>query len=679
MMNVNDTLKKNPLYAAAFGYMVAGYSVIPLGIDKKPMLKSWKAFQEAAATDEQLALWWTRWPHANVGIITGAISKLTVVDIDDPKAVPLATFPQTYTVTTPSGGYHLYYRYDKTIQQTANTFPQFPHVDIRNDGGYIVAPPSHCEYIKDKRQIKGEYEITARAEIEIFPALLFAAPARAPSPKPSLEKVLQGFSRMAEGDGRNVALTKVVGKILKITPDESVAWALTLSTNKQFKKPLEESEARIIFDSILKKERTQSGPLPELELLRTDKGNIIVNTENVYRTLIADPAVAGQFRFNTFTGSLEVSFGHPWEPFQRADVVRVRAYLMRTYAHFVKVSSPDVEDSIIRVFDENKVSPPVEWFKSLVWDGVPRLDTWLQSAYNTPDDVYHRAVASNWLKGLVKRLVHPGCKFDYVLVLEGRQGIRKSTSLAVLGGDWHVETVFSPDNKDFFMLFAGKAIVEFSEGETLSRTEAKKLKAVITMQHDKYRPPYDRSAKEFPRQCIFAMTTNQEQYLKDETGNRRWLPVRVLENANIDWLRDNREQLFAEAYHRVVNLDESTHEFPEKETREQQEMRQIGDPKEEVIAEWYYTGLNDAQREEGISTRQAYIFAVKRGYGDASEMSRSDEMTIGSILREGLKLERKRAMINGLRFYMYYPSTLSEANKPSPAAVEHIKSKSMDF
>ena len=199
---------------------------------------------------------------------------------------------------------------------------------------------------------------------------------------------------------------------------------------------------------------------------------------------------------------------------------------------------------------------------------------------------------------MVKRIVFPGCKFDYVLVLEGEQGIKKSMSLAVLGGNWHSETTMSTDNKDFFMQFAGKAIIEFSEGETLSRTEVKRMKAIITVQSDRYRVPFDRMTQDFPRRCVFAMTTNQSEYLKDETGNRRWLPVAVVaEEANIEWLQANRDQLFAEAYSRVL-AGEKIYEFPKEETERQQAARMIHDPNADLVAEWYYNELRIEEREK---------------------------------------------------------------------------------
>lgn len=672
-------MKKNPLYTKAFEYAVRGYSVIPIRKNKLPQIDSWRAYQTEAADEAQIEAWWKKYPSANIGIVTGKISGITVVDIDTKggKAVPLDTFPETYTVKTPTGGFHLYYQYDASIQQTANTFPQFPNVDIRNDGGYVIAPPSECDYMKQKARIKGTYKVERALPVAAFPVKLFAKQEQA-SKKPlkGAASLLKSFKAMEDGDGRNVALTKAIGRLLKMSMPqdyEEVAWPIAVSLNQQFKDPLPEKEVRTIFESIGKREKSK--PLSGVEFLKTDKGVVIVNEENVYRTICADENLAGHYRYNTFAGIDETDFEREgWHPIERSDITALQMYLMRTYAHYEHVPHGCVEDALGHYVRNNKTSPPAEWIASLSWDKTPRIDAWLSKVYGVPEDEYHKAVGSNWLKGLVKRIVEPGCKFDYVIVLEGRQGMRKSTSLAVLGGQWYVETVFAPDNKDFFMIFSGKAIVEFSEGETLSRTESKRLKAVITMQHDKYRPPYERVAKEFPRQCVFAMTTNQDQYLKDETGNRRWLPVACAKDADIEWLQENREQLFAEAYHRAIVKREKTWEFPEEETRMHQQARQTTDPRAEQIFEWYFKMLTEKEREDGITTRQAYVQGVQgleaSSIAWGKEMGKMEEMVIGSILRETLVLERRRMRNNTDRFYRYFPTDETRKMQPEDANID---------
>lgn len=385
---------------------------------------------------------------------------------------------------------------------------------------------------------------------------------------------------------------------------------------------------------------------------------ITQNTENICRVLDQHPEFSGLLRFDTFTNIFEIKEKDLWRPFEDNDAVRIQTRISILFSFFRKVGKEMVYDAIVKVSKDNAVDSAIEHIKSIVWDETNRLDEWLTHTYGTPSDVYHRAVASNWIKGLVKRLIEPGCKFDYVLVLEGEQGVKKSTSLHVLGEvgnhSWHVETTMSTDSKDFFMQFSGKAIVEFSEGETLSRTEVKKMKAIITMQSDKYRPPYGRVSVDFPRRCVFAMTTNQDQYLKDETGNRRWLPVTVrLPEADIDWLRANRDQIFAEAYYRLTVKNESVYKFPREETVREQESRRISDPNEDLIVNWYWHKISASAREDGITIQQVHINAFNSGFGNG-QMKKFEEMAIADVLRRVLLLTKKRKMIDGVQSWRWF-------------------------
>lgn len=326
-----------------------------------------------------------------------------------------------------------------------------------------------------------------------------------------------------------------------------------------------------------------------------------------------------------------------------------------------------VQDAMYKIMRENTFDSAKDYITSIVWDKTPRLNSWLSKTYGVPEDEYHVAVGSNWLKGLVKRIIYAGCKFDYVLVLEGKQGSKKSTSLNVLCdmGDhnWHVESTITTESKDFFMQMQGKAVVEFSEGETLSRTETMRLKAIITTQSDKMRMPYERTTREFPRRCVFAMTTNKDEYLKDETGNRRWLPVALaFEQANIEWLKENRDQLLAEAYYRVITMKESTWEFPDN-IEEIQDSRRIEDTNTDIVLNWY-RGLTQVQREEGITVRDAFNGAI-RIVENFKSLDKLEEMRLGGILRGSLKLEKERKMDKGERVNKYYDTkNLHGGHKP---------------
>jgi len=396
------------------------------------------------------------------------------------------------------------------------------------------------------------------------------------------------------------------------------------------------------------------------------------NTENVARALNGHPEFS--IRFDEFKNRIEIGVDGTtrYRPLSDSDAIAVQTRLSILFEFLRTVSKDMVFDAIVKVAKDNRIDSAADYIRSLTWDGTRRLDTWLHETYGTTDDIYHRAVGSNVLKGLVKRIVKPGCKFDYVLVLEGPQGAKKSTSLSILGalpsGDnWHVESTMTPDNKDFFMQFEGKALIEMSEGETLSRTEVKKMKAVITTAVDRYRPSYGRVAEDFPRRCIFAMTTNQEEYLKDETGNRRWLPVRVmLAQANVEWLAINRDQLLAEAYQRVIVEKETTYEFPEEETLAQQSARLVSDPNEERIVEWYHgKEFGPRCREEGITVQEVFVGAL--GNMPSQSMKKYEEMQIANVLSTVLKLEKIRRMVNGHQTTRWVDPT--EAPVPVAAGV----------
>lgn len=412
----------------------------------------------------------------------------------------------------------------------------------------------------------------------------------------------------------------------------------------------------------------------DFDFLHTFKGKDKIKTttlcmENIARVLRKHPQFKGTIRLDVFKGKYEINENGVWRDFEDSDILRLQTTICDMFTEFQTVKKDMVYDAVLLVGKENQVDSAVMYLTNLKWDGEARLDTWLCNTYGVADNVYHRAVASNWMKGLVKRIVYPGCKFDYVLVLEGKQGTKKSSSLAVLGRDWHVETTMSPDSKDFFMQFSAKAIVEFSEGETLSRTEVKKLKAIITTQSDKYRPPYGRVSIDFPRRCVFAMTTNNDEYLKDETGNRRWLPVHTLKPmADLDWLEENRDQLFAEAYHRVITLKEPNWEFPEEETLAEQAKRRVSDPNEDRIYGWYET-LTAHEKNQGITISQVYSKVFNGGMELYKPITKFEEMSIANVLRDVLQLEKKQSMVGGDRRMRWYPKGLVESDFVPPDKV----------
>jgi len=228
-----------------------------------------------------------------------------------------------------------------------------------------------------------------------------------------------------------------------------------------------------------------------------------------------------------------------------------------------------------------------DWLDSLEWDGVPRCDTWLQDYAGVTDGSYTRAVGSKTLIAVVARTLTPGCKVDTILTLKGRQGARKSSLFRELvGGEWFSDADIDIGSKDGAINIQGPAIIEFSELSALSRHQVEKIKAFVTRQTDKFRPPYGRVTADFPRRCIFVATTNDDHYLTDVTGNRRFWPVTVGDAIDVEGVAEARDQLFAEAVTRFKAGERWYLDTPELVAlaEEEQEERFQLDPWQEVIS-----------------------------------------------------------------------------------------------
>lgn len=675
---MEEDKKINNMHQRALQYvLVSGYSVIPCGLDKRPLLSSWKEFQTRLPSEAELEHWWTKWPFANIGIVTGKISGITVVDIDTYKTdhTPLEKFPETETVLTGNKGYHLFYEYQEGMSISANAYKDLPGVDIRSDGGFVVAVPSVTSYLKEAKQAGGEYVYFKTVKQAPFPKDMF--------PKSKVKKTLDDTIGVEVG-GRNDAIASVIGSLLKANKMDvwqSEVWPAVEKINKTYQPPLGAKELRTTFLSIAKKEkarRKEEGDTSNFLMSPPNKDgekSVIKCQENVFRSYHFTEGVKGKFRFNKWLGRRETLHKSPiWRAVEDQDYHDVQSILANSYKHMAMIQAPQafVQNALVQYCAENVVDPAEDYYRSLVWDKTPRLHEWLHKTFGTENNEYYETVGTQWLKALIKRVFSPGCKFDYVLVLEGKQGIGKSSSLRLLVGDWHVEVTSAPDNKDFFMIFQGHAIVEFSEGETMSRSSMKLLKSVITTQVDTYRAPYEREMKAHPRRCVFAMSINQDEYLRDETGNRRFLPVEC-EKADLEWLSANKEQLFAEAYHRAITLDEDIYTgLASDDAKEIQEAKRIKRPEEDKIVHWYLSTLDDKDREDGVSVQEVFDAAVKVPSSLYEQMTPLTSSIIAQTLTQILQLKSgRRRGITG-RSVKYYPTECARKLWPAEVSVLHM-------
>ena len=265
-----------------------------------------------------------------------------------------------------------------------------------------------------------------------------------------------------------------------------------------------------------------------------------------------------------------------------------------------------------------------EHLSAVKWDGTERIamafeDFWgVVPAANQPSE-YVRATSANFFLGMIARVMRPGCQLDTMVIFEGPQGIGKSRALRVLGGDWYMLAAESVTSKDFFQVLSGCWLVEIGEMDSFSRAERERTKLVISTPTDRYRPSYGRHAKDFPRQCIFAGTTNHDDYGNDDTGLRRFLPVRCGE-MDIAGLTAARPQLLAEALH-YYHEGRAWWDVPR--ASEAQADRQAADIWTDTVLD-YIVGKSDVALSDVLRD------ALKVRDAD---MNRSQELRIGRILK----------------------------------------------
>lgn len=262
------------------------------------------------------------------------------------------------------------------------------------------------------------------------------------------------------------------------------------------------------------------------------KGIIESTIDNVYVILLYDPRIKGTFYHDTFRDRPIVCGDLPWQDldtratpcWEDTDDSGLRWYLERKYgiSNVLKV-----RDAVEQAMNKNKRHPVREYLNGLDWDGKPRADTLFIDYLGAADTEYTRAVTRCALLGAVARAFQPGCKHDHALVLVGPQGSMKSTILARLGGEWFSDSLYTVTGKDAYEQLQGAWIIELGEMAATRKAELEQIKHFISKQVDSYRAAYARRTQDHPRQCSFWGSTNDAEFLRDATGNRRFWPVVV--------------------------------------------------------------------------------------------------------------------------------------------------------
>lgn len=367
-----------------------------------------------------------------------------------------------------------------------------------------------------------------------------------------------------------------------------------------------------------------------LQFKPTD-GSLKKDLVNVVEILRHDPRWKGLLSYDNFShqillnrepmwhehdkrGGYEAKYPRQW---QDEDDIRAKLWFSRFWS--LDVERIVVNEAVIALAQAHGVHPVRQYLRGLEWDGVPRVDTWLTKYCEVVDTEYTRNVGRWWLISAIARVMNPGCKADHVLILEGAQGIGKSTAFNILGGEWVCDSSITIGDKDAYQVIRGRWIVELAELDSLNKADASRAKAFFTSPTDTYRPSYGRAVISVPRQVVFCGTVNHSQFLKDETGSRRYWPV-LCHAINTQQLRVDRDQIWAEA----LRLYNSGHRWWPQGTTEQaqcvdeQSKREISDEWEVVVRRWL------------------------DGPDAIAELKDTGFITIGTILAGALKIEAGR-------------------------------------
>lgn len=342
-------------------------------------------------------------------------------------------------------------------------------------------------------------------------------------------------------------------------------------------------------------------PLPpwNAALRRNGNGLVYPDLANVLIALRSEPQLRDAFAFDEMLQESMLQKQPPIAPNSTPgeeppkkvtddDVGRLQEWLQ--HVGLPKIGQQSVGQAVEIRARDRRFHPIRERLQTVEWDGTPRLATWLKvyMGASGPDE-YLVAIGRMFLIAMVARIMDPGCKCDYMLVLEGEQGARKSQACRILAGDAY----FSDDlgdisNKDAKQHLRGKWLVEESELANFSRATTETLKSFLSRTHEKYRPPYAKAQVDEPRQCVLVGTTNKSDWNKDDTGARRFWPVKIVGLIDIEALIRDRDQLLAEAVHgyRMGEQWWPDHDFEALVIKPEQEARRAVDAWEPPISQW---------------------------------------------------------------------------------------------
>lgn len=399
--------------------------------------------------------------------------------------------------------------------------------------------------------------------------------------------------------------------------------------------------------------------LEDYRLLR-EGGKLLKTISNLVNCFYIDENLKDLFIFNEFSGTIEYSRNAIWHGVEKGqelrdkDIVFVQYYLAHNKQFEMGIDK--ITNAITELSERKRFHPVKEYLDGLYWDGEKRLDEWLTKTTGTEDNAYSRAVGSKYLMAAVARIYCPGIKFDNVLVFEGEENMGKSTIFRTLSNPWFTDSIdLMQKDEKIIEKMRGSWFLEVAEMFGVNDNNQERIKSFLTRQDDVHRLPYDRLSVRLKRQSVFCGSSNKLAYLFGEDGNRRFWPIKC-EKINIEWLKENRDQIFAEARDRwrsgeVLYLNPELFELAKRIQAQKLSVNEVW----YGIIEEYLTFRNS------ITMREILESCLKLEIKELS--NRSYLINVGRILKK-LGFEKKDTTLKGKDRYLYVrESVLAESEK----------------
>lgn len=593
-----------------------------------------------------------------------------------------------FSTHTASGGYHLYYKKDPSVK-FPNTIEAFKGVEFKQKGQQVLIPnsvlPDGRKYTLIKGNINGLAEIPAKFYEVIGKkgtskaVLTGTGFADNQADINRMRQLLANIPPAVEGQSGDIATFKVccLGKDYGLSPEVffelltewnnkcEPSWdivdlkkkminAYSYSQNKAGSHSIENlfnaiekgfEERTLTREETAKQEDEILDWQSELQLNKT--GGVKTTLKNTVLYIKNDENLRNRLAFNEFSGDkvwLKPAFWHhqdtekSYAPNGRmwtdTDAIETR-YLLNNYQFDVGTNL--IYEAVTKVCNSQSYHPVRDWVnQNIKWDGENRLDTFFHKYCGADNNVYSKEVARKMFCAIIARVFEPGCKFDYLPIFVGKQGIGKSTLLKILSihPSWFCDNIGDITNaKEVIPQTRGKLIVEWQELALFSKIDINHSKSFLSTSVDRVREAYHREAKDYPRQFIVVATTNQDKFLLDETGNRRMLPIE-LRGIDTSSVAKIMPQLYAEALEAYRNGEKLyiTDNTALAIANQIQYDRFKNDEMEDTIVEWLDNIPEDCKgfvSKEKVQVNDILIHCLKETPSKARGLSNR----IGNILR----------------------------------------------